>query len=61
MKKGSLFLAMAVVAGTAAPAFAYIDPGSGGMLLQVLLGSVLGLAVWFRRVIGSFFRKFFKK
>jgi hypothetical protein len=27
------------------PAFAYLDPGSGSMLLQVLLGGVAGVAV----------------
>jgi hypothetical protein len=27
------------------PAFAYLDPGSGSMLLQVLLGGVAGIAV----------------
>lgn len=25
--------------------FAYLDPGSGGMLLQVLLGGIAGIAV----------------
>lgn len=27
------------------PAFAYLDPGAGSMLLQALLGGVAGLAV----------------
>ena len=30
------------------PAFAYIDPGSGGMMMQLLLGGVGGLAVLVR-------------
>jgi len=35
------------------PAYAYIDPGTGGMLLQLLLGGVVGALVviklyWFR-------------
>jgi hypothetical protein len=29
----------------ATPAYAYVDPGSGGMLIQLLLGGVAGLAV----------------
>jgi len=28
-----------------APAYAYLDPGSGSMLLQILLGGTAGLAV----------------
>jgi hypothetical protein len=27
------------------PAFAYLDPGSGSMLLQILLGGLAGVAV----------------
>ncbi len=30
------------------PAYAYIDPGAGSMLLQLLLGGVAGLFVFFR-------------
>ncbi|HET7645008.1 MAG TPA: hypothetical protein VFM03_00820 [Candidatus Limnocylindria bacterium] len=32
---------------------AYIDPGSGSMLLQVLLAGVLAIPFFFRRVIGD--------
>jgi hypothetical protein len=39
------FLLAAVLAGTAAPAYAYLDPGTGSMILQVLLGGVAGLAL----------------
>jgi hypothetical protein len=34
--------------GCAVPAFAYIDPGSGGMMMQLLLGGVTGIAVLVR-------------
>lgn len=27
------------------PAFAYLDPGTGGMLIQIALGGIAGLAV----------------
>jgi hypothetical protein len=33
------------LAGTAAPAYAYLDPGTGSMILQVLLGGVAGVAL----------------
>lgn len=33
--------------------FAYIDPGSGSMLLQVILAGVLAIPFFFRRVIGD--------
>jgi hypothetical protein len=38
---GSVF----VLAFSAAPAWAYIDPGTGSMMLQLLLGGVAGAMV----------------
>ena len=35
------------------PLLAYIDPGSGSMLLQVVLASVLAIPFFFRRVISD--------
>ena len=35
------------------PFVAYIDPGSGSMLLQVLLAGALAIPFFFRRVIGD--------
>jgi hypothetical protein len=35
------------------PLLAYIDPGSGSMLLQVLLASALAVPFFFRRVISD--------
>lgn len=35
------------------PLLAYIDPGSGSMLLQVILAGVLAVPFFFRRVIGD--------
>jgi hypothetical protein len=37
--------AIALILGSASAAQAYIDPGSGSMLLQLLLGGVAGLVV----------------
>lgn len=38
---GAIFLA----ATAAAPAYAYLDPGTGSMMLQLLLGGVAGALV----------------
>lgn len=39
-----IFWAMAMV-GAMQPAHAYLDPGSGSVLIQVILGGLAGLAV----------------
>ena len=36
--------------------FAYIDPGSGSILLQFLLASAVGAVFYFRRFVSSLFR-----
>lgn len=51
-----VFFSLLLVNG---PAFAYLDPGTGGMLIQILLGGLAGLAVagkLFWHQIKSFFR-----
>jgi hypothetical protein len=40
------------------PLVAYIDPGSGSMLLQVLLAGVLAVPFFFRRVIADALGRF---
>lgn len=35
------------------PLLAYLDPGSGSMLLQVILAGVLAVPFFFRRVIAD--------
>ena len=52
MKPYSLLFFLIIVTFPA-PAMAYIDPGSGSMLLQLILGGVAGLLViiklyWYR-------------
>lgn len=55
-----VFIATALVAAVAAPtpAHAYLDPGSGSMLLQLILGGVAGVAVavklYWRKALGLF-------
>ena len=39
------------------PLLAYIDPGSGSMLLQVILAGILAVPFFFRRTIGDAWRK----
>jgi hypothetical protein len=41
----TLLLVALLVAAFERPAHAYLDPGSGSMLMQVLLGGVAGVAV----------------
>jgi hypothetical protein len=54
----------ALTAGTASPAYAYIDPGTGSLLLQGLLGSlaIAGAAVArFRSHIAHYLSKLKRK
>lgn len=39
------------------PLLAYIDPGSGSMLIQVILAGVLAVPFFFRRTIGDAWRR----
>ena len=47
MRMAILFtgLMVVVLGGTTTPAHAYLDPGTGSMILQVLLGGVAGVAL----------------
>jgi len=44
MKFGQIFLVV-LLSSLAAPAFAYLDPGTGSMLLQVILGGIAAVGV----------------
>jgi len=39
------------------PLLAYIDPGSGSMLVQVVLAGILAVPFFFRRAIGDGWRR----
>jgi hypothetical protein len=54
MKKMSCCLGIYVFFITADPVYAYLDPGSGSMFLQLLLGGIAGVAV----ILKLFWRKF---
>ena len=45
MKLFPVSAAMLLVAASATPAYAYLDAGTGSMILQLLLGGVAGLAM----------------
>jgi hypothetical protein len=44
MKFGQILLVV-LLSVVAAPAFAYLDPGTGSMLLQVILGGIAAVGV----------------
>lgn len=52
---GIYFLAVA------RPAQAYIDPGTGGMLVQIVVGAVLGVSLAGRKYFTALARKLFGK
>ncbi len=48
MRPRTALVVMWLLLVTPAPAHAYLDPGSGSMLLQALLGGIAGVAVLVR-------------
>lgn len=44
---------MLAVLGYPSPAYAYVDPGAGSMLLQLLLGGIVGLLFFARLFRGD--------
>ncbi|MBI5595443.1 MAG: hypothetical protein HY928_05070 [Elusimicrobia bacterium] len=59
----TFLLALALLAGAAAPARAYLDPGSGSMLVQLAAAGFAGLVVliklYWKRLVSDI-RKFRK-
>jgi len=43
--QSGILTAVAMLLACAQPAYAYLDPGSGGMMVQLLLGGAAGAAV----------------
>ncbi len=55
------FGAILFVASSAAPAYAYLDPGTGSMMLQLVIGGVAGAIVvgkLYMQRVTEFFRSF---
>lgn len=45
-------------------AYAYIDPGTGGIIIQAIIGAVAAISIFFSNLkikIKNFFKKIFKK
>ena len=61
MRKPLLPLAFLALALVARPAHAYLDPASGSMMLQIVLGGLAGAAVgvklFWRKLRGAFSRR----
>jgi hypothetical protein len=57
----ALCLMLFLLATLPQPAHAYLDPGAGSMMLQIILGGLAGLAVGLRlfwhRMLGFFYRR----
>jgi hypothetical protein len=45
---------------TAQPAYAYVDPGSGLLLIQVVSSTFVGITFLLRKRVREFFRRFGK-
>ena len=58
MKLKGILVAVVALSVFARPAWAYLDPASGSLLLQLVLGGVAGLALalklFWRRIVGFF-------
>lgn len=59
MPRSRLFVSLAILlASFALPAHAYLDPASGSMLLQMILGGIAGVALalklFWHRILGFF-------
>ena len=52
-----LFLAAILLLVPLAPVFAYVDPGTGSMVIQIVIAALVGGAAF----IGAFWRKLFRK
>jgi hypothetical protein len=60
-RKPAFFLILLYVTGFAKEALAYLDPGSGSMMLQLLLGGVVGVAAILKLYWNSFTGLFRRK
>ncbi|MGE5236169.1 MAG: hypothetical protein ACM3O7_07465 [Acidobacteriota bacterium] len=56
MRRAHVVVLAAVLLAMATPAYAYLDPGAGSVMLQLILGGLAGLAVtvrlFWRRITG---------
>ncbi len=64
IQRTASYTALVVLCGlvTSQDAYGYVDPGTGSIILQVLLGMILAASFWWRRFwrnLKPFFRKLF--
>ncbi len=48
LKSRLVLLSLALTLGVAGPAHAYVDPGTGSLLIQILIGLAVGALFYFR-------------
>ena len=60
-KRETIALLTGICLLTATPAYAYVDPGTGGLLVQLVTGGVAGIFVlarlYWTRIKGTFRKK----
>ena len=58
-----IFLTLVIFLSNSNYAFAYLDPGTGSIILQAILGALAGLTFFtnFWQKVKNFFKKLFKK
>ena len=63
MKKYSYIIAALLIVSQL-PAQAYLDPGTGSLVLQVIIATFAGIAIWIKaqwQAIKTFFNNLFNK
>ena len=56
-RRDVVVVALLALWGAEAPALAYVDPGSGTMLWQVVLAGIVGALFYFRSFLGRLFSR----
>jgi len=60
MKVGKVFLLSLIFLLVARQAYAYLDPGTGSMIIQAIVAALVTVGVFWRSLL-SFFKSFLKK
>jgi hypothetical protein len=62
MKNRTTFLGLTLLIASTTPAYAYIDPGTGSMLLQAFIGGVAAafvvVSMYYQRIKAACLRRF---
>ena len=60
----TIILTFLVYLSSTLNAFAYIDPGTGGIIIQAIIGAIAAVSIFFSNLkykIKTFFKRIFKK